>query len=92
MTKDERAALLRSRFRATGGLPYVKAGKPPRKAVERTPPTKIYLPWPECTPNTKRAPGWMLEPNAKPDPTPRAKRNQGVSAITKIAAKWRKFK
>lgn len=89
MNKAERASLLRRRFRATGGLPYTKADRPPRTVVERVPPAKIYFPLPECTSDTKRAGKWMHEPNPKPKSELRTKRNQGVSALTKIAAKWR---
>ncbi len=42
--------------------------------------------WPNIIPDTKRAPGWMKEPDAPRLLTPHPKRNGGVSAITKIAA------
>lgn len=66
-------------------MPYVASGKA-RKPIRESKPWR-NMAWPEIIPDIKRAPTWMREPNAKPKLTPRTKRNEGTSAITKIAEK-----
>jgi len=86
MDKTARAKLIRERFKAKGGIPYVGKGrlKPqiPAKAA------RIYIPWPETIPDTKRAPEWFMEPergNLKPVWTRRIYR---PTALTKMAEIW----
>lgn len=85
MDKAQRAELLRQRFRAVGGFAYVTSEKT-RKPVHESKPWR-NMAWPEIIPDTKRAPTWMRQPDAKPDLTPRVKHNAGTSAVSKIAAK-----
>lgn len=66
-------------------MPYMTSGKT-RKAVRESKPWR-NMAWPEIISDTKRAPTWMRQPDAKPQLTPRVKRNAGTSTVTKIAQK-----
>jgi|GEM_PF-4449012 len=92
MDKAERAELLRQRFKAKGGLPYVaKITVKPRHTQESRRP--IMMAWPECERNTSRAPRWLKEADMKDDLTPKPeRRRKGDLALTRIAAKWRPAK
>lgn len=54
MTKADRARLIRQRFKANGGVPFVFTGvrKPKPQAQEK--PAKIYLQWPQANRDTAR--------------------------------------
>lgn len=89
MDKVARGELLKARFRAVGGLPYMPTGKPRR---QRYTPTgrELNMAWGVGPPRRDdRAPDWISEADSRP-PTLTTKRNQGPSALTKIAQKWRK--
>jgi hypothetical protein len=83
--KATRAQLLRERFKAKCGLPYVGEGR--TRKPERQAQPWFYSPLPAVEPNTKRAPGWVKAPLPKPKTVPRTKRNEGVPVLTRIAEK-----
>jgi hypothetical protein len=84
MEKARRGEFLKQRFKAIGGVAYVPTGKPKpyRHTFTERP---IQMAWPQIIPDTKRAPGWMRVPDAKPVPVPQPKRNAGASPLAKIA-------
>lgn len=88
MDKAQRAELLRQRFRANGGLPYVPSGRVRSKPHVPAKPTNICLQWPEANRDTARAGLWMHRPDEPEKPTVTTKRRTGVAALTKIAEKW----
>ncbi len=86
MDKVERAKALRERFKAKGGLPYVKSGRVRRAYV--------VLPKPAGRGFVSLGPAlngkpseWVKAPDAKPKMAPRPKHNTGTSALASIAAK-----
>ena len=90
MTKEQRGELLRTRFKAKGGIPYAPTCKTkPKPACE--PRKKVYMPWPDIIVDHKRTPGWLLKSDTKPDFAPKPdRRRKGDSALTRIAGKWHK--
>lgn len=89
MDKAQRADLLRSRFKAKGGLPYLAkiTAKPMRHQETRRP---IVMAWPECEGNTSRAPRWLKAANPELSLGPKPeRRRKGDTALTRIARKWR---
>jgi hypothetical protein len=87
MDKAQRAEMLRKRFKAKGGFPFVFTGTRKAKPEPRPKPTKICLQWPEANNDTRRAGIWMHAPNPKAEVTPRIKRNAGVPVFIRIAEK-----
>jgi hypothetical protein len=85
MNLDERGRVLRERFLAKGGVVYVACGKKPKQPREK--PSKIYIQWPQCEPEIKRAPAWFQAPDAKQIPTVRIARTSKPSPLATGAAK-----
>ena len=86
MDKAQRAELLRKRFKAKGGVPYVPSGKPrPFRYTFTGRP--INMAWPEAVKETRVAAVWARKVHRKPGVTVRPKRNAGQSALSKIAQK-----
>ena len=85
MEKAQRAELLRQRFRAVGGVAYAGSGRARKQRHEPKPWRNMA--WPEINPDTKRAPDWMREADAKPKLTVRVKHNTGKPIMAKIAEK-----
>ena len=92
MDKAERANLIRERHRAkAGGLAYAPSGRPAKAKPARPVVDRLVIGWPQIIPDTKRAPGWMKERAENPKLIPMPdRRRKGDSALTRIAAKWRK--
>ena len=87
MTKEQRALMLRDRFREVGGLPYQPTGKPIKRPYSYKG-TEVVMAWDSGAPSrTDRAPGWIAVPEPKAKPTLRLKRYQGTHALAKIASK-----
>lgn len=86
MEKAERANLLRERFKANGGLPYVKSGRARRGFVVLPKPTgRGYVSLGPAL--NGQSSQWVKAPDAKPTMIPPSKRNAGTPVLTKIAAK-----
>jgi len=84
MGKAERAELLRRRFKAKGGLPYVDSGK--RKAVDAPRAIETYKGFGTLTVNERKVPLWAKQANPS-DPVSLAERRiVRVSPLLKIAA------
>ena len=86
MDKTARVELLRLRFKAKGGIPFVGTGV--RKPAKRTEPGQpIRMAWPQIIPDTKRAPGWMKVANPVAQVVPRIKRTHRPVPLVQIAEK-----
>jgi len=88
MDKPERAKLLRQRFKAKGGLPFVLKGE--RKPTPEPKPkvTRLVIGWPQVNRDARRAGIWIHKPDPIPRVVPKPKRNAGVlSVVTRIAQK-----
>jgi len=85
MDKAERSTLLRSCFKAIGGVPYV--GKGVRPKPQREPRGKVYMPWPEATPEHKRR--WYF-PDRERGVRLAPKRVARASPLMRIAAHYPK--
>jgi hypothetical protein len=85
MTKDERAKVLRDRFKANGGFPYVPCGKTSRYVVLPKPTGKGFVSLGPAL--NSKPPRWMTMPDPNTKATLRLKHRVGFSALTKIAAK-----
>ena len=87
MTKEQRALMLRDRFRKVGGLPYQPTGKPIRKPYSYKG-TEIVMAWDSGKPSrTDRAPVWIAKPEPSAKPALQLKRRRGTHALAKIASK-----
>jgi hypothetical protein len=86
MDKAKRAEVLRQRFKAKGGRPYVPSGKPRqyRHTISGRP---IIMAWPEAVKETRVGAVWARKVHREPGVTVRPKRNAGQSALSKIAQK-----
>lgn len=85
MDKNERAQILRDRFRALGGFPFPKSTRPPKPRFERRKETgsRAYLHGEALRCGVKQE--WVMQPDAKPEPfTP--SHFTRPSPLTKIAA------
>lgn len=88
MDKAERAKMLRQRFKATGGFPFVFTGVRKSKPVEPPRSREVYSRWHHCeATNLERVSVWVKQPNTAPRPDLREKRNQGKRALNRIAEK-----
>lgn len=89
MTKEERAKMLRERFRAKGGMPYVTTNKPRpfRYSISGRP---WHMPWPEQGTNIANISVWLAKPDKKPRPKVQFKRGMGIPAPIRIAQKMPK--
>jgi len=85
MDKAERSSLLRSRFKAIGGVPFVGKGLQPPRATPK-PRGRVYMPWPDIIVDHKRTPLWAFEANPKTPLRIAPKRKARVSPLTRIAA------
>ena len=87
MDKAQRAKLLKTRFEAIGGFPFVFAGVRKPTPAPRPKPDRIRTDWPEAIRNTARAGIWMHTNDPKPKVIPKTKRYAGEPILTKIARK-----
>ncbi|MGA3007788.1 MAG: hypothetical protein ABSE59_07850 [Opitutaceae bacterium] len=86
MDKAVRTDLIRAIYRAKAGvMAYVSSGSPLKVKIARPVVDRLVIGWPQATANTKRAPGWMKFPDAKPTPLPQIRRTARKSALTRIA-------
>jgi hypothetical protein len=85
VTREERAVLLRKRFRAVGGIPFPKSEKSRQAKPERPKPTIVLMRWPDIIVDDKRTPQWMKDESPQAPDCLRVKRTARVSALTKIA-------
>jgi hypothetical protein len=84
MEKVERARLLRERFKAKGGLSFpVDPTRKPKPAPK--PRSRVYMPWPDIIPDTKRVPKGWLEPEREKVESIGVKRIARVSPLIRIA-------
>jgi hypothetical protein len=102
--RSARHQVLRDRLAALGGGPgfapspkpagVFRAKHPNEKRPRRGKPaprpvgTKVYMPWPEIIPDTKRAPRWMKEVEQKETNPLEAELPSGVKVMTAMAEKW----
>ncbi len=87
MTRDDRAAVLRSRFKAVGGIPWpVVTPKAVQSVPKRTKRATNCLN--QCEPelNLRRTPEFFRKSQKRSDPI-WIKRNRGQSVIGRIAQK-----
>ena|ERR1700749_3034891 len=89
MDKAQRSELLRQRFRATGGIPYVPGPKRAPKPL-REPRGRVYMDWPDIVPDSKRVPKYWLKAEREKRETLSPKRLARVSPLIRIAAHYPK--
>ncbi len=89
MDKAERSTLLRSRFKAVGGVPFVGKGAQTPRAMPK-PRGRVYMPWPDIIVDHKRTPDWAFEANPKAPLYLAPKRTAKVSPLILIAARYPK--
>jgi hypothetical protein len=90
MDKAERAKLLRSRFKAVGGKP--RAIEAPSKAEAPKPRGWFTFGLWGGDMAEPKLNDWVQIPDEKPPLTVKTeRRRKGDTALTKIAAKWRRF-
>jgi hypothetical protein len=86
MDKARRVEMLKARFRATGGFPFVPTGiRKPRvvHVVGRRCPDE----WPQIEVNHNRTPDWMRETAHQPKFNIKSKRQTGESALIRMSRK-----
>ncbi|MEI6861000.1 MAG: hypothetical protein WCL04_01975 [Verrucomicrobiota bacterium] len=84
MTKEERGQLMRARFRALGGLPYINADVPRKPKGDPVRPTK-GISWGLLLVDDRKQ--WVSRPDPMPA-KPLGKRNRaGKPAVVSIAEK-----
>jgi len=83
----ERGKLLRRRFKAKGGmlLPLDRDRQP---KAEPEPKRRVYMPWPDIIPDTKRVPLWVTQGTPKKVLSLAVKRTECVSPLIKIAGQF----
>lgn len=90
MDKAQRSELIRALYNAkAGGMAYVPSGRPIKAKPVRPVVERIVMGWPLIIPDTKRVPKFWLKPEEPKRPTLAVKRTGRVSALTRIAEKWR---
>lgn len=86
MTREQRAEVLRERFKAICIIHYVASGKP-RKYRHNISGRPIYMAWQEANRNIARVGVWLHKADPKPKLIPRVNHRQGKSAVERIAEK-----
>ena len=87
MDRETRVALLRVRFRANGGVPFVATGisRPKPGPAKRG---RVYMPWPDIIVDHKRTPEWMMVTAHKPMPAIRPiRKTEAQTALTRMSRK-----
>jgi hypothetical protein len=90
MDKAERSTLLRDRFKAVGGLPFVYSGVRKAKSPQSPPRHSKCDEWPQIEVNHKRTPKWAFDPDPKKPMRLTPKRTARISPLIRIAAQYPK--
>ena len=80
----QRGKLLRSRFKATGGVAFAGKGMQAPKA-KPIPRGRVYMPWPDIIVDNKRTPQWAMRPQPTLQRALEPRRMARVSPLIRIA-------
>lgn len=87
MDKAKRADMLRSAFRANGGIPLAFASVRKQRLIQPTAKGSRLNEWPQIEVNHKRAPQWVRDSEAKPALTISLKRRPNESPLIRMSRK-----
>jgi hypothetical protein len=86
MDKAARMQMLKARFRANGGIPFISMGiREPKPSPDK--PKRVYMPWPDIIVDLKRLPKDMRKSGHKAAPILLEKRRTGESSLITISRK-----